>query len=76
MDALQMFKRGVEVKVAHWVQGGIKGEPFPCTLRDWLGMTPEEFGYYMLGDEYLLPILYSQEKGCSIEDAVALLMDS
>lgn len=41
-----------------------------CSLREYLGMSIDEYGYFLLDEDFLLDIVTSRKEGITIENFI------
>ena len=53
--------------VDHWAE---HGEQLGCSLREYLGMSVKEYGYFLIDEDYLADIIYAHEHQLDIDDVI------
>jgi hypothetical protein len=47
-----------------------QGEKIGCSLREYLGMTVKEYGYFLVDEDYLADIIFAHEHKLDIDDVI------
>ncbi|MEN8422275.1 hypothetical protein ABFO63_01255 [Acinetobacter junii] len=53
--------------IDYWTE---HGEQLGCSLREYLGMSLKEYGYFLEDEDYLADIIYAHEHQLDIDDVI------
>jgi hypothetical protein len=53
--------------IDYWTE---HGEQLDCSLREYLGMSLKEYGYFLEDEDYLADIIYAHEHQLDIDDVI------
>lgn len=53
--------------IDYWTE---HGEQLGCSLREYLGMTVKEYGYFLVDEDYIADIIYAHEHKLDIDDVI------